>query len=208
MLKKYGSQLVGFPVDISRADECHALVQQTVKVLGGLDILVNNAAITGIPALQWFLDETTEHIDAVVDTNLKGTIYCSLAAARQMVSQKKEGVIIHISSVAAFAAQQASTIYCSTKAAISGLTQAMALELAKHQIRVMGIAPGEVRIEKSTAVDKQRQSIQADQQFVSKTPLRLGLPQDIGSVVAFLASKEAGFATGTTWIVDGGLLSY
>ena len=208
LLEKHAPQLHGFQVDVSRPEECEKLVADAVGVLGGLDVLVNNAAVTGVPAARWFLEETPEHIDTVLDTNLKGIIHCSLHAARQMVKQNSSGAIIHISSVGAFGAQQAGSIYCASKAALTGLTQAMGLELAPHKIRVVAVAPGDIRIEKSGVVASTHQSLKIDPRFVVNTPLNPGEPQDIGSVVAFLASDNAKFVTGTTWIVDGGWLSY
>lgn len=219
LLKKYGSkgnhataghapQLVGFPVDTSRSAECKRLVRDAVAALGGLDILINNAAVTGVPAASWFLKETAEHVDAIVDTNLKGVIHCSIAAARQMVEQKQGGVIIHISSVGAFGGQQAGSVYCATKAALTGLTQTMALELAQHRIRVIAVAPGDIRVETAAMVRDQLQTMQVDPRFIPQTPWGAGAPEDIGSVVAFLASDQAKFVTGVTWVVDGGLLAY
>lgn len=208
LLEKYPGQLAGFQVDIANAAQCEKLVRDAVEALGGLDILVNNAAITGVPACRWFLEETLDHIDTVIDTNLRGTILCSLAAAKQMVAQGSGGVIIHISSVAAFGAQQTGSIYCASKAALTGLTQAMGLELAPHKIRVVAVAPGDIHIEKTAAVHQTVSSAGVDERFVPHTPLDHGTPDDIGSVVTFLASEQAKFVTGVTWIVDGGWLSY
>ncbi len=208
LLARHGTNLVGFPVDVSSADACKKLVKDAAKALGGLDILVNNAAVTGAAALCWFLEETREHVDTTIDTNLKGVIHCSIAAARQMVQQKKGGVIIHISSVAAFGAQQTGSIYCATKAALSGLTQGMAVELAPHKIRVVAVAPGDIQIEASTMAARRVEAANPDPRFCSNTPLGKGEPDDIGNVVAFLASDRAKFVTGVTWLVDGGLMSY
>jgi NAD(P)-dependent dehydrogenase (short-subunit alcohol dehydrogenase family) len=208
LLDQYAPQLSGFQVDVSRADECETLVANAIGVLGGLDVLVNNAAVTGAPAARWFLDETPEHIDAVLDTNLKGVVHCSLHAARQMRQQGTGGAIIHISSVGAFGAQQTASIYCASKAALTGLTQSMGLELASHKIRVVAVAPGDIRIEKSGDVVATHDSLKIDPRFVPSTPLGYGEPNDIGGVVAFLASQHAKFVTGTTWVVDGGWLCY
>lgn len=208
LLEKHAPRLHGFQVDVSRPEECEKVVADAVGVLGGLDVLVNNAAVTGVPAARWFLEETADHIDTILDTNLKGIIHCSLHAARQMVEQHSGGAIIHISSVGAFGAQQASSIYCTSKAALTGLTQAMGLELAPHKIRVVAVAPGDIRIEKSGRVAEAHHDLKIDPRFVPSTPLDPGEPQDIGSVVAFLASNNAKFVTGTTWVVDGGWLSY
>lgn len=208
LLACHPAQIVGFHVDVAKPAECQKLVADSVAALGGLDILVNNAAITGVPALKWFLDETVEHVDTTLDTNLKGVIHCSIAAARQMAAQKTGGVIVHISSVAAFGAQQGGAIYCASKAALSGLTQSMAVELARHQIRVVGVAPGDIRIEKSTKVAHELSALERDPRFIAQTPLDHGQPDDIAETVAFLVSDRARFVTGVTWVVDGGLLAY
>lgn len=208
LLDKYPEQLHGFPVDVSVPAQCEQLVADAIGVLGGLDILVNNAAVTGVPGSKWFLEETPDHVDTVFDTNVKGVVHCSLGAARQMVAQGTGGVIIHISSVGAFGAQQTSSIYCASKAALTGLTQTMAVELAKHRIRVVAVAPGDIRIEKSADVAATAEALKVDPRFVPNTPLGFGEPHDIGRVVTFLASRNAKFVTGTTWVVDGGWLSY
>jgi NAD(P)-dependent dehydrogenase (short-subunit alcohol dehydrogenase family) len=207
LLDAHSPQLCGFQVDISHPEECEKLVADATRVLGGLDVLVNNAALTGAPAARWFLDETPDHINDILDTNIKGVIHCSLHAARHM-KETGGGVIIHISSIGAFGAQQAASIYCASKAALSGLTQSMAVELARHNIRVVAVAPGDIRIENSEADANARQKLQTDPRFVPNTPLGHGEPSDIGNLVAFLSSRNAKFVTGTTWVVDGGWLSY
>ena len=208
LLEKYAPQLHGFAFDAAKPEACEELVCQAIETLGGLDILVNNAAVTGTPAARWFLDETREHIDSVIDVNLKSVIQTSVGAARQMVAQGTGGVIIHISSIGAFGAQQTASVYCASKAALTGLTQAMAVELARHAIRVVAVAPGDIQIEKSQAIANAVGSLQPDPRFVPHTPLGSGEPQDIGSLVTFLVSQNAKFVTGTTWVVDGGWLAY
>lgn len=211
--EKQSQQLFGFPVDVSVPAECARLVREAVGVLGGVDVLVNNAALTGAPCARWFLEEDEAHISAVLDTNVKGTIHCSLHAARQMKEQSEKkngsgGVIIHISSVAAFGAQQTASVYCASKAALTALTQSMAVELAAYNIRVVAVAPGDIRIENSGVASAVVENLKPDPRFVPNTPLGFGEPNDIGNVVAFLASQNARFVTGTTWVVDGGWLSY
>lgn len=208
LLEKHSPNLIGFPFDAAEPQECKRLVEDASEALGGLDILVNNAAVTGTLAARWFLDETPEHIDSVIDVNLKGTIHTSLHAARKMAAQKTGGVIIHVSSVAAFGAQQTASVYGASKAALTSLTQGMALELAAHNIRVVAVAPGDIQIEKSSAAAQAVNSLNPDPRFIPSTPLGSGEPQDIGNIVAFLASQNAKFVTGTTWVVDGGWLSY
>jgi NAD(P)-dependent dehydrogenase (short-subunit alcohol dehydrogenase family) len=190
-------------VDISNREMVFSLVQWVEQRLGQIDILVNNASITGKPAVHSFLDTTAEQVQAIVDVNVKGTFYCSQAVARSMVSRGVKGSIIHISSVGAYAAQEHASLYCATKAAISSLAQTMSLELASHGIRVNAIAPGDILTAASADANT------GARRYPRVTPLgRRGSPHDIGSAVVFLASEQASFITGTTLVVDGGLLAY
>jgi len=190
-------------VDISDRDSVFSLVQWVEQRLGAIDILVNNASITGKPAIHSFLDTTAEQIHAIVDVNLKGTFHCSQAVARSMLSRAVKGSIIHISSVGAYAAQEQASLYCATKAAVSSLAQTMAIELASYGIRVNAIAPGDILTAASADANT------AGRRFPRVTPLgRRGSPQDVASAVLFLASDQAAFITGTTMVVDGGLLAY
>ena len=134
--------------DVSSRQQVQQLVNETLEQFGQIDILVNNAAITGMPALSPFLECSDETWDTILDVNLKGTFICSQEVARHMATRGK-GVILNISSVGAFAAQQLAAAYCASKAGMEGLTKAMALELASQGIRVNGIAPGDIVVEKN-----------------------------------------------------------
>jgi NAD(P)-dependent dehydrogenase (short-subunit alcohol dehydrogenase family) len=184
-------------------------VDSIIQELGTIDVLVNNASVTGRPALAPFVDSKSDFIDRIVDTNLKGTVYCSQAVARSMITGKNGGVIIHVSSVGAYSAQENASIYCATKAAQVMLTKAMAIELAPSGIRVNCVAPGDILTERSAnAVDDVRNS-GATGRFLRHTPSgRRGSPEDVGHAIAFLVSKEADFITGATLLVDGGFLAY
>lgn len=169
-----------------------------IEELGGLDGIVNNAAITGAPAIAPFLSATETHIDTVLDVNIKAPVLCSQHAARYWIANGLPGAIVHIASVGAYAAQKHASIYCASKAALSMLAKAMALELAEHRIRVNAIAPGDIYTEASKDASGPRH-----------TPLgRRGQPAEIGEAVAFLLSDRASFITGETLVVDGGYLSY
>jgi NAD(P)-dependent dehydrogenase (short-subunit alcohol dehydrogenase family) len=192
--------------DPAAVEQCMASV---VEHLGGIDVLVNNASVTGGAALASFVDSPLELIDRVVDTNLKGTIYCSQAGARQMINSKRAGSIIHVSSVGAYAAQENASLYCATKAAQAMLTQGMAIELAAHGIRVNCVAPGDIQTETSADAVAEIKQSGAGGRYLRFTPLgRRGSPEEVGRAIAFLASDDASFVTGTTLLVDGGFLAY
>jgi NAD(P)-dependent dehydrogenase (short-subunit alcohol dehydrogenase family) len=119
------------------------------------------------------------------------------------------GSIINVSSVAQYAAQEHAAPYCASKAGLDGLTKTAAIELAPHRIRVNNVAPGDIDTEASHDVVERAAERGAAGRFFRFTPLdRRGTPEEIGRVVTFLASDEASFVTGATWLVDGGFLSY
>ncbi len=208
-LTSHGFQAAGTTLDVRERAQVRAAVDLAVERYGRLDILVNNAAITGTPAVKLFLDTTDEHLDLVLGVNLRGAYVCAQEAARTMVAQGSGGVIVHISSVGAFAGQEGATAYCATKAGLTGLTQAMALELAPHGIRVVTVAPGDVATEASASIRSDVVEQGASGRYLRQTPLgRQGRAQEIGDVVAFVASDAASFITGTTLLVDGGFLAY
>ncbi len=204
---KYPGKVFPFQIDISKSENCYRFIEEATDALGKIDILVNNAAITGPPALSLFLNNTPEFVDRIIDTNLKGLIHCSLGAAKLM-KKKKKGVIIHISSVLAFAAMEGGSIYSATKSAITALTKSMALELFKNGIRVVTVAPGDIRVDTQKEQEKLTQAIKVDKRFVKTTPLGQGEINDVSEVVAFLCSDKAKFVTGTTWVTDGGYLTH
>ncbi|MFL5807316.1 MAG: SDR family NAD(P)-dependent oxidoreductase [Roseiflexaceae bacterium] len=205
-----GYRALGMGCDVSSRADVQALIAATVEAFGRVDAMVNNAALTGAAVeARPFLEETDEHWRRIIDVNLNGAFICTQAAARQMVAQGGGGSIVNISSVAQFAAQEHAAPYCASKAGLDGLTKAAAIELAPYGIRVNNVAPGDIDTEASHDVVAQAAERGATGKFFRFTPLgRRGTPEEIGRVVAFLASDEASFVTGTTWLVDGGFLSY
>ncbi|HTM50583.1 MAG TPA: SDR family oxidoreductase [Bryobacteraceae bacterium] len=196
-------------IDISDPAAVEKLMDEVDRRYQRIDIVVNNAALTGLPAVAPFLGCSPEQLDRIVDVNLKGTYYVSQHAARLMVRRKIAGSIIHIASVGAFAAQQYASAYCATKAALVSLAQGMALELAEHGIRVNAVAPGDILTPASANIVADLNRAGASPQYVRATPLgRRGRSEDIGRAVAFLASGESSFVTGATLLVDGGFLAY
>jgi NAD(P)-dependent dehydrogenase (short-subunit alcohol dehydrogenase family) len=204
-----GYAAIGTTLDVRDRAQIRAAIGLAEARFGGLDVLVNNAAITGRPAVQLFLETTDEHLDLVLDVNLRGVFVCAQEVAKVMVARGTRGVIINISSVGGFAGQEGATVYCATKAGLTGLTQAMALELAPYGIRVLGVAPGDIFTEASATIRTDVRQAGASGKYLRQTPLgRQGRAEEIGDVVAFLASDAASFVTGTTVVADGGFLAY
>ena len=187
--------------DVGERAEVEALVATSVETNGGLDVLVNNAAVLH-PADILELEE--EDFDRVVRVNLKGYFLCGQAAARQMVRQGRGGAIVNMSSIQATITNANLLSYAVCKGGVKQLTVAMALALAPHRIRVNAIGPG------SIATDMVMQLISDDaarRVVMSRTPMgRLGEPAEIAAVAAFLASDEASYITGETINADGGRL--
>jgi NAD(P)-dependent dehydrogenase (short-subunit alcohol dehydrogenase family) len=200
-----GDRVRALEADISRQEAVAELVDFALASFGRLDILVNNASITGPEALCPFTEMSPEFVARLIDVNLKGTILCSQAAARVM-KERGGGTILHVSSVGAFAGQEGASVYCATKAAMTGLTQAMALELVRFGIRVNCIAPGDIDVGKRRDQFLERK-ISGD--YFRKVPAgRQGLPAEIGKAAVSLASDDSSYVLGETMVVDGGFLSY
>jgi len=190
-----------FEADVSKVDAVQALVAEAVRRYGRLDVLVNNA---GIETRQSLLDTTEADYDRVLGIDLKGAFFASQAAARQFVAQGGGGVIINISSVHEDWPMPGNAAYCVAKGGMRMLTRNAAVELGAHGIRVVGVAPGAIMtpINAQTAADPAAMA-----RLDAAIPLgKMGLPEQIGDVVAFLASDAASYVTATTVVVDGGLM--
>lgn len=206
-LRAKGYQVLAIGADISLRKNAQSIVKQTLEAFGKIDILVNNAAITGSRAAAPFLSTSDDLLERTIDVNLKGTFIVSQEAAREMT--ERGGAIIHISSVGAYAAQEGATVYCATKSALFGLTKAMALELAPYNIRVNAIAPGDIQTETSENVIDEVKEQGISGKYFRQIPLnRRGKPTEIGPTAVFLASEDSSYMTGETIIVDGGFLLY
>ena len=206
-LSSEGYEVLPLAVDVRDREQVQNLISKTVERWATIDLLVNNAAVTGPGAAAKFLEIDDELLEKTIDVNLKGTFIISQEVARRMIPNG--GVIIHISSVGAFAAQEGASVYCATKAGLTGLTKAMALELAPHRIRVNGIAPGDILTDTSANVRNEAKERGISGDYFRRIPLsRRGSPADIGRVAVFLASDDASYITGETIVVDGGFLTY
>ena len=209
-LRAEGFEVQAFRCDVRNRDDVAALLDQAESSLGPVDVMINNAALTGGSLeLRPFMEETDEHWRNVLDINLTGAFIGTQEAARRMIDRGVGGAIVNISSVAQFAAQEGASAYCAGKAGLDGLTKSAAIELAAHGIRVNSIAPGDIHTEQSDNPRADAVGRGATGRFFRDTPLdRRGSPEEIGKVAVFLASEEASFVTGATWLVDGGFLSY
>ncbi len=212
VLRRYGAQVAAWQMedcDVRDPVQVEAATEAVYAKHGRLDGVVNNAALTGPVALSSFLTASPAHIEDILATNLKGPIYCSQAFARRAVAAGRPGAIVHIASVGAFAAQEHASVYCASKAALVALTQAMALELAPHAIRVNAVAPGDILTPANANIVAEIKYAGASGRYLRTTPLgRRGSPEEIGEAVVFLLSDRSSFTTGSTLTVDGGLLAY
>jgi NAD(P)-dependent dehydrogenase (short-subunit alcohol dehydrogenase family) len=183
--------------DLATVEGARSMVTFSAEAFGRLDILVNNAAI--FPRSP-FLDMEPESWDAVLDVNLRGSVFAAQTAARLMVARGEGGVIINTSSQAVRGVTR-SAHYVASKGAIMSLTRAMALELAPHQIRVNAVSPGLIDTAQPRIVHTEEEL----QERGRLVPLgRIGQPDDIAGMVAFLVSEEASYVTGQTIQVNGG----
>lgn len=192
-----GVQAVMVAGDVAKASDVEAIMA-AADPLGGVDILVNNAAV--FPRVD-FLEMSEADWDGVLGVNLKGAFLCSLAAARRMAGAGRSGAIVNLASGAAFRSSPRGAHYVSSKAGLVGLTRATALELAPNNIRVNAIAPGLT----DTAQPRYGMSEAEIAETAATIPLPgLTLPDDVAELAVFLASDQAHRITGQTVHINGG----
>ena len=197
-------RIVARAADLTDPRACAALVEACIESFGRIDVLVNNAAVTGSPAVVALEDCDDEQFDRILAVNLGAPFRCARSAAPHLRAVGS-GVIVNIGSVAAFAAQRNAAAYAASKAGLLGLTRALAFDLAGDGIRVVFVAPGDIDLGGDEPLHDQR----AVDPWARSTPLgRRGRPADVASAVSYLCSEGAEFVTGTSLIVDGGWLSY
>lgn len=209
---KFGATL-GVRGNVALEDDMRACVERTVSAFGRLDIMVNNA---GVIAVDSVVDTSVDEWDRIVAINLRGTFLGCREAARQMIRQGEGGRILNCSSGAGRRGAGLVAAYVASKFGIIGLTQSLAVELAKHRITVNAYCPGHVTSTPMWDFLAQRfgelngaTPSDVKKNVVHEAPLdRAGTPQEIAGLVAYLASDEASFVTGESVLIDGGLVRF
>lgn len=198
-IEALGGKAIAVDGDVALPESAAAFVEQAVAALGRVDVFVSNAGICPFHA---FLDMPVETLRRTMEVNLHGTYFMVQAAANQMVKQGDGGSIVAISSISALVGGEMQTHYTPTKAGVHSLMQSCAVALGKHGIRCNSVLPGTV----ATDINKDDLADPVKREYMEgRIPLgRLGRPEDIASVVAFLASDMAAYMSGAALLVDGG----
>lgn len=199
-----------YHADVSHEGEVHAMFAELYKQYGTIDILVNNA---GVQKDSKFVDMTLDQWQTVININLTGQFLCSREAAREFIKRgvvpdrsRAAGKIICMSSVHEVIPWGGHVNYATSKGGIMMLMKSMAQELAPHKIRVMSIGPGAIQTHINHTAWETPDALN---QLLTLVPYnRIGLPEDIGKLAAWLASDEADYITGTTIFIDGGMTLY
>lgn len=198
-----GGQCIAVAADVSKPDQVAKLIDSAVNAFGRLDIVVNNA---GVEKKIAFVDYPLEELQKILDVNLIGPFLVSQAAARQMIRQGQGGRIINISSIHEDLPMPGNAAYCVSKGGLRMLARTIAVELAKADITVNNIGPGAVFTPIDADVEARPEMEKA---LMGEIPLhRWGKPEEIAGLAVYLASDEAGYITGSTYFIDGGMLRH
>lgn len=200
LVRSLGGRSLAIAADATIASQVARVVEGTIASFGGIHILVNNA---GMELPKPLLETSEEEYAQLMDTNVKSCFLFTKAVGPHLIAQRY-GRIVNMASVGALAAGPNHSIYQLSKAAIAHFTKSMAIEWARHSITVNAIAPGWVRTEIISHIVDDPKKLES---FLRPVPLRrLGEPEEIGPLVAYLSSDLASFMTGSIVVIDGGLL--
>jgi NAD(P)-dependent dehydrogenase (short-subunit alcohol dehydrogenase family) len=198
-MRKLGAASEFIRADVRYEEEVRKLIDKTVERFGRLDVAVNNAGTEGLPGP--ITEQTAETYAATFDTNVLGTLLSMKHELRVMLAQGS-GSIVNVSSTYGHTGAAGASIYAASKHAVEGLTKSAALEMAGSGIRVNVVAPGPIEtgmLNRFTGTDERKAGL------ASKVPLkRVGRPEEIAQVIAFISSDNASFITGASYLVDGG----
>jgi meso-butanediol dehydrogenase / (S,S)-butanediol dehydrogenase / diacetyl reductase len=204
-----GRRGIGVTGDVADPDAVERLVQEGTKALGNLDVFVANAGIAHVDEI---LDVKPDDLDKILDVNIKGVYYSYQSAARQFIAQGTPGKIIGAASIVAFRPFPVLASYSATKWAVRGLTQAAAMEFAKHKITVNAYAPGVVGTamwdlidERLTTRDGTPRGSALEKQVDNILAGRVSEPADVAKLVSYLAGPDSDHMTGQTVLIDGGI---
>ena len=206
--KEIGSNALAVKMDVTKQDSIDQAVNTAVDQLGGIDILINNAAIfTAAP----ITEIQREDYQQLFDINVSGTLFTLQAVVKKMIERGKGGKIINMASQAGRRGEPLVAVYCATKAAVISLTQSAGLNLIKYKINVNAISPGVVDGEHWDGVDaffakyEEKPLGQKKKEVGEEVPYgRMGLPSDLVGMAMFLASEESNYVVAQTYNVDGG----
>jgi len=200
-IQKAGGKALAIEADVSNPDQVNKLVQQTIQTMGHLDILVNNA---GLEYKHPFTEFPFDLWQKVIAVDLTGPFLCAQAAAKEMIRQGKGGRILNISSVHEDITMPTNAPYCAAKGGLRMLMRTIAVELAPYKITVNNIAPGAIftPIDADVEADQKMESV-----LMAEIPLgRWGKPEEVAGLATFLASDAAAYCTGSTFVIDGGMM--
>ena len=207
-IQALGRKGVPMQMDVTRMADIQRMVNTAIREFGKIDILVNNAGIT---LVRDPIQLTEADWDRTLNLNLKATFFCAQAIAREMI-KRKTGVILNASSISGRSGKPMMADYCASKFGVIGITQSLAMALAKHGIRVNAVAPGIVDTDMWVSVDREWSALEGKptgtmkQSRVAAIPLgRIETPEDVAKTYTFLASDDAAYITGQTVNVCGGL---
>jgi len=208
-VEQRGQRAVGVTGDVSNPADVERMIQEGTAALGDLDVFIANA---GIAQVDEILDVQPDALDRIIDVNIKGVYYSYQAAARRFIAQGTSGKIIGAASIVAYRPFPVLASYSATKWAVRGLTQAAAMEFAKHRITVNAYAPGVVGTamwdlidEKLTERDGKPRGSALQAQVDNILAGRVSEPEDVAKLVSYLAGPDSDHMTGQTVLIDGGI---